>query len=319
MRKIEEIQISEDLKTLKQEKGELLKLIASDDLRWARIDDEIAAIKQTYGARHAFGKRRTTFEAPPLGLQVPIEAVIEKEPVTIICSTKGWMRSQKGHVDLSSDVKYKEGDSQRFAMHVETTDKLLVLSSSGRFYTLSVDKIPGGRGFGEPIRLLIDLGDDEIVTMFPYHPSQAEKKYLVVANDGRGFVVKTTDLVAQTKAGKQILNVAGKGVAKRCVLVEGEHVAVVGENRKLLIFKIDELPEMTKGRGVKLQFYRDGGLSDVKTFNSQEGLTWNFGSRKGGEKDIRSWIGRRSQSGRFAPIGFPRSNLFRPLSELEVL
>lgn len=319
LRKLEEIQIRQELDSLSTEKTELLKFLDHEDLRWTRIDEEITTIKQTYGARQTFGKRRTTFEEPPKNIHVPIEAVIEKESITIICSEKGWIRSLKGHVDLSSEIKYKEGDTQRFALHVETTDKVLLLSSSGRFYTLAADKIPSGRGFGEPIRLLVDLEEAEIVSLFPYHPGQAEKKYLIVASDGRGFIVKDTDLLAQTKAGKQILNVSGKTVAKRCIPIDGDSIAVIGENRKLLVFKTEELPEMAKGRGVKLQFYRDGDMSDVKIFNQEEGLTWRFAAKSGGEKDIRPWIGRRGQSGRFAPIGFPRSNLFCPLSDLEVL
>lgn len=310
LRKLEEMEIKRELDTLSLEKDALIALLASEDMRWERINDEISNIKQLYGARQAFGKRRTTFEDAPTGIMVPIEAVIEREPITIICSAKGWIRSMKGHVEPGAEIKYKDGDEQGYILHMETTDKLLVLSSNGRFYTIAADKVPSGRGLGEPIRLLIDLGDDDIVTMFAYHPGQEEKKYIIAASDGRGFIVKDSDLVAQTKSGKQILTVTGPVKAKKCVSISGDMVAVVGENRKILIFKLNELPEMSKGRGVKLQFYRDGGMSDVHTFDEKAGLSWQSGSRTRTETNLVQWLGRRGQSGRFAPIGFPRNNLF---------
>lgn len=311
LRKLEEMEIKRELDSLNLEKDGLLELLNDQGLRWDALNEEIAQIKQLYGARQGFGKRRTTFEAAPSGIMVPIEAVIEKEPITVICSAKGWVRSIKGHVQADSDIKYKDGDEEGFFLHMETTDKLLVLSSSGRFYTIGGDKIPGGRGFGEPIRLLIDLGEDDIVTMFVYRPGQEDRKYIVVSTDGRGFVVKDTDLLAQTKSGKQILTVSSPFRAKKCEPVEGDMIAVVGENRKILIFKIAELPEMSKGRGVRLQFYRDGGISDVTTFKSENGLSWQSGSKTRTETDLVQWTGRRGQSGRFAPIGFPRNNQFK--------
>lgn len=310
LRKLEEIEIQKELTSLEDEKQSLETLLSNEDLRWARINDEISAIKQLYGAKHAFGKRRTSFEDAPKGIMVPIEAVIEREPVTIICSAKGWIRSLKGHVETGAEIKYKDGDEEKYVLHMETTDKLLVLSSNGRFYTIGADKVSGGRGLGEPIRLLIDLGDDDIVTMFTYRPGQLEKKYIIVASDGRGFVVKDSDLIAQTKTGKQILTVSAPVQAMKCQSIAGDMVAVVGQNRKILIFKLSELPEMSKGRGVRLQFYRDGGISDVTTFESEKGLSWQSGSRTRTEQDVLQWTGRRGQSGRFAPIGFPRTNLF---------
>lgn len=310
LRKLEEMEIKRELDTLTQEKESLQTLLADKNLRWEKINDEIANIKQLYGARQAFGKRRTTFEAAPTGIMVPVEAVIEREPITVICSAKGWIRSIKGHVEDKSEIKYKDGDEEAYILKMETTDKLLVLSSNGRFYTIGGDKIPGGRGFGEPIRLLVDLGDDEIITMFPYRPGQEEKKFLIAATDGRGFIVNESDLVAQTKSGKQILTVSSGVKAKKCAPIQGDMVAVVGDNRKILIFKLSELPEMSKGRGVRLQFYRDGGMSDVVTFNQTEGLSWQSGTRTRTETDTLQWLGRRGQSGRFAPIGFPRNNKF---------
>jgi len=318
LRKLEEMEIKKELDSLTEEKIGLETLLGDEALRWTRIGDEIAAIKQLYGAKHAFGKRRTTFEEAPKGIMVPIEAVIEREPITIICSAKGWIRSLKGHVEPGADIKYKDGDEERYVLHMETTDKLLVLSSNGRFYTIAADKIPGGRGLGEPIRLLVDLGEDEIVTMFTYRPGQPEQKYIIVASDGRGFMVRDTDLIAQTKTGKQVLTVSAPIKAKKCLAIDGDMLAVVGENRKILIFKVDELPEMSKGRGVKLQFYRDGGLSDITTFKLEKGLSWQAGTRTRTETDVIQWIGRRGQSGRFAPIGFPRTNLFQVVSNLDL-
>jgi topoisomerase-4 subunit A len=318
LRKLEEMQIKGELDALMEEKKGLETLLANEDLRWSRISDEISTIKQLYGARQAFGKRRTTFEDAPKGILVPIEAVIERESITVICSAKGWIRSLKGHVEPGAEIKYKDGDEERYVLHMETTDKLLVLSSNGRFYTIAADKIPGGRGFGEPIRILVDLGEDEIVTMLSYRPGQVEKKYIIVASDGRGFVVRDTDLIAQTKTGKQVLTVSSPIKAKKCLAIEGDMVAVVGENRKILVFKLDDLPEMSKGRGVKLQFYRDGGLSDVTTFQLEKGISWQSGTRTRTETDVMQWTGRRGQSGRFAPIGFPRTNLFQVVSNLDL-
>lgn len=318
LRKLEEIEIQRELSKLTEEKEGLQALLADESLRWTRINDEIATIKQLYGARHAFGKRRTTFEDAPKGIIVPMEAVIEREPITIICSAKGWIRSLKGHVEPGADIKYKDGDEERYVLHMETTDKLLVLSSNGRFYTIAADKVPGGRGLGEPIRLIVDMGDDEIISMLTYRPGQPEKRYIIVADDGRGFIVKDTDLLAQTKSGKQILTVTAPNKAKKCLEIDGDMVAVVGQNRKILIFKVDELPEMSKGRGVKLQFYRDGSLSDVTTFYKEKGLSWQAGSRTRTETDVLQWAGRRGQSGRFAPIGFPRTNLFQAPSNLDL-
>lgn len=319
LRKLEEIQIKKECEELEQEKQGLETLLTDEILQWTKIEDEIADIKQNYGARHTFGKRRTTFEEAPSGIIIPIDAVIEKEPVTVICSEKGWIRSLKGHIENLDEVKYKDGDAQRFVMHLETTDKLLILSRGGKFYTLPVDKIPGGRGFGEPIRLLIELGEDEITAIITHRPGLEEKKHIIAASDGRGFIVKDKDLLAQTKNGKQILNVSGKISAEVCREVKGDMVAIVGVNRKLLIYPIAEIPEMAKGKGVRLQFYRDGQLGDITTFDKETGLVWKNGGRTKIEQDILPWIGRRGQSGRFAPIGFPRTNTFIPSSELEVI
>jgi topoisomerase-4 subunit A len=238
-----------------------------------------------------------------------MEAVIDREPVTVLCSSKGWIRAMKGHQEDVSDAKHKEGDRGRFSVHTQTTDKLLVFATNGRFYTIGVDKLPGGRGFGEPLRLIIDLpNDQDIVGLFVHDP---ERKLIVASADGRGFLVPEKDVVAQTKAGKQVLNLAAGVEAAICTPAEGDMVAVIGENRKLLVFPLAQLPEMSRGRGVILQRYKDGNLSDVKTYSRDEGLTWSISSgRKRTETALDAWLGNRAGSGRLPPNGFPRSNKF---------
>jgi topoisomerase-4 subunit A len=228
--------------------------------------------------------------------------------VTVICSDKGWIRAQKGQELDAAELKYKEGDRGRFIIPAETTDKLLVFGTNGRFYTLGVDKLPGGRGHGEPVRLMIDLGNDqEIVALFVHRP---DGKLLVASADGRGFIVPESEVAAQTRAGKQVLNLAESVEAAACAPVEGDTVAVIGENRKLLLFPLKELPEMGRGRGVILQRYKDGGLSDVKCFAYGEGLTWKQGERQRTETALAEWRGERGQAGRLPPQGFTRSNKF---------
>ena len=226
----------------------------------------------------------------------------------MILSRMGWIRAMKGHIDRSAEIKFKDGDGPAFAVHAQTTDKLLLFASNGRFYTLGCDKLPGGRGMGEPVRLMIDLpATDDIVVAMTYAP---DMKLLVASSDGRGFIVDAASVLAQTKNGKQVLNVDAPTRARICIPAAGDSVAVVGENRKILIFARDELPEMTRGKGVALQKYRGGGLSDVKVFNLSEGLTWASGERTRTETDVTEWIGRRGQSGRMAPRGFAANNRF---------
>jgi topoisomerase IV subunit A len=308
LRKLEEMEIRQERDQLTAEQKDLKGLLKDEDKQWKKIGDEIAALKKRFGPDTPLGKRRTKLGDAPTAVVVPLEAVVEREPVTIVCSEKGWIRAMKGHVAETDDIKYKEGDRGRFFLHAETTDKLMVFGTNGRFYTIGADKLPGGRGHGEPIRLMIDLGNDQdIVAVFANKPG---RKLLVAADDGRGFVVPEDEAVAQTKAGKQVLNV-GEGIeAQACTPVEGDHVAVIGDNRKLLIFPLAEVPEMTRGRGVTLQKYKDGGLSDVKVFNLAEGLTWRLGERVRTETDLRDWIGKRAQAGRLPPRGFATNNKF---------
>ena len=239
-----------------------------------------------------------------------MDAFIEKEPITVFLSDKGWIKAVKGHLEDSAiaDVKYKEGDRGRFAIRAETTDKIMLFATNGRFYTLAGDKLPGGRGFGEPVRLMIELGNEHaIVAAFVYKPGE---QFLLASSAGRGFIVKSDDVFAQTRGGKQALNVSGDEEAAVCARVEGDTVAVIGENRKLLLFPLKEVPEMSRGRGVILQRYKDGGLSDIKTFTYKQGLTWQQGDRTRTETDLKDWKGERAQAGRLPPKGFNKVNKF---------
>ena len=242
---------------------------------------------------------------------MPLEAMIEKEPITVVCSKMGWIRAMSGHVSLDRELKFKDGDEARFIFHAETTDKLLVFGSNGRFYTVQASNLPGGRGMGEPLRLMVDLPNDvEIVDLFIHQP---ERKLLVASNDGNGFIVAEADVLAQTRSGKQVLNVKGDVRATVCSSIEGDHVATVGQNRKMLVFPIAELPEMGRGKGVRLQKYKDGGVSDVRVFAAEEGLTWTDSSGRTftrGMDELLEWIGERAQAGRLRPTGFPRNNRF---------
>jgi len=245
---------------------------------------------------------------------VPLEAMIEREPITVVCSEKGWIRAHKGHVESAADLKYKEGDSGRFALHAETTDKLLVFATNGRFYTLGCDKLPGGRGLGEPLRLMIDMNEGhDAVAMFIHKPGGPARKLVAASDKGRGFVVEEADVIAQTRVGKQVLNLStGEEAATACIVGDGHtHLAVLGENRKLLIFPLAELPVMGRGRGVILQRYNKGGRADVATLDVKEGLSWRSGQQGvRTETDIKRWIGKRAQAGLVVPKGFARANRF---------
>jgi topoisomerase-4 subunit A len=313
LRKLEEEGIRKEHAGLTDQRKELKRLLKSEPERWRVIATEIKELKKQFGPASVLGARRTELGSPPADVVVPIEAVIEREPVTVLCSAKGWIRAIKGHAEdlttTAAQAKYKEGDRGRFAVPAWTTDKLLVFATNGRFYTIGADKLPGGRGFGEPLRLLFDLPNDQDVVAILVH--QSGEKLLVASADGRGFVVPEDEVVAQTKSGKQVLNLGSGLEAAACARVAGDSVAVIGENRKLLIFPLSELPVMTRGRGVILQRYRDGGLKDIKTFALKEGLTWQAGGgRTRTETDLTAWIGKRSAAGRLPPHGFPKSNRF---------
>ena len=308
LRKLEEFEIRREHDELSKEQKELQSLLASPEKRSQRISDEISEIKKQFGEKTILGKRRTIFAEAPAHKIIDIEAFVEKEPITILCSKMGWLRAVKGHLTDVSDMKHKEGDEEKFALHAQTTDKLLLFASNGRFYTLPCDKIPRGKGFGEPVRLMIDMENDvDIVDISIFTP---ELKLLIAANNGKGFVVEAVDVEAQTRNGKQILNVMENSRAMLCVPVEGDHVAVIGENRKLLIFPLSQIPVMKKGQGVTLQKYKEGELSDVKCFILKEGLSWALGGKTRTETDLKPWTGNRADAGRLPPTGFPRTNRF---------
>jgi len=308
LHKLQEIEIRGEHEALSDERKQLKSLLADEAGRWEAIAGEIRAIRDRFGKDTRFGPRRTILGEPPSVVVVPLEAMIEREPVTVVCSQRGWIRALRGHLPADTDLKYKEGDGHRFHLHAETTDKLLVFATNGRFYTLGCDKLPGGRGFGEPLNLMVDLGgENDIVAIFVHKPG---RRLLVAASDGRGFVVEEDGVLAQTRAGKQVLNVSGKVEAAVCVPADGDSVAVIGRNRKLLVFGLDEVPVMTRGRGVILQRYKDGGLSDAKVFARDAGLSWKHGGGERSETRLDGWIGKRAQAGRLPPQGFARSNKF---------
>ena len=308
LRKLEEMEIKGEHSALTRERAELDKLLKDSKLRWKEISGQINDIRKRFGAKTALGRRRTEIGDAPAAVDVPVEALIEKEPITILCSDKGWIKAARGHLDDVGEVKYKEGDKHKFALKAETTDKLIVFATNGRCYTIACDKLPGGRGYGEPVRLMTDLGNDhDVVALFIY---KAGTRLLVASSTGRGFVVPEDDVVASTKGGKQILNVSGDEEGAGACIVGGDTVAVIGDNRKLLLFPLADVPEMARGRGVFLQRYKDGGLSDLKTFTLADGLTWVTGAGVRTETDLMAWQGKRAQAGRLPPKGFPRSNRF---------
>ena len=310
LHKLEEISIREELAGLEDEQADLTRLLDDEDRQWTCIAYEVDRLRETFGPETVLGRRRTELGDAPGAEIVDFEALVAKEPVTVLCSEKGWIRTVGGHVTDTSGHRYKEGDRERFVLHGTTTDRLVLFGTDGRFYTIPVDRLPRGRGFGEPIRLSIDLGNDsEIVSLAVHDPA---RKLLVASTDGRGFLVPEQEVVAQTRAGKQVLNVAGDVEAAVCTDGAGDHVAVLGDSRKLLIFPAAELPEMTRGKGVILQKFRDGGLSDVRVFTLADGLECRTGSRirTFAAAELAGWIGKRAQAGRLPPKGFPRGNRF---------
>jgi topoisomerase-4 subunit A len=315
LRKLEEMEISKENKALTLEAKGLRGLIASPAEQTERLAADLAKLRALYGPTTPLGMRRTTIETAPSVKMISLDEMIDKEPLTIITSQKGWVRALKGHADLTAGdaVKFKEGDGPAFAFHAHTTDKISVAASDGRFYTLGGDKLPGGRGFGEPLRLMVDLGEGtEIVAIFVCKP---DMRLLVAASDGRGFIVEAGDVLAETRKGRQVLNPReGAKLALVRALAPGDDmIAVIGENRKLLVFGIDELPVMGRGQGVTLQKFKDGGLADARGFVMAEGLSWAMGgasARTRTESDLSFWKGARGSAGRLPPTGFPRDNKF---------
>lgn len=309
LRRLEEIELLREQSALMEERARLEDLLDSGDLQWDRISEQLKETKKQFGKDWVGGARRTTFAVAGEVADVPLEAMIDREPITVVCSQMGWIRAMTGHIDLSRELKFKDGDGPRFTFHAETTDRLLVFGANGRFYTLSASTLPGGRGMGEPLRLMVDLPNEaEILEIMIHKPG---RKLLVASSAGDGFIVPEDDVIAQTRSGKQVLNVRGDTRAMICKPTFGDTVAVVGENRKVLVFPLDELPEMGRGKGVRLQKYKDGGLSDATTFVMEAGLSWlDPAGRTRTETELTEWVGKRASSGRMAPRGFPRDNRF---------
>ena len=309
LRRLEELELVRERDALMEERAGLQDLLDSEEIQWSTISEQLRQTRKEFGAKSEFGARRSTFAEAGEVEDVPLEAMIEREPITVVCSKMGWIRAMSGHIDLGRELKFKDGDGPRFIFHAETTDKILLLGTNGRFYTLQASTLPGGRGMGEPVRLMVDLPQDvEILMLFIHKPG---RKLLLASSAGDGFVVPEDEVIAQTRGGKQVLNVRAPNTAAVCRPVLGDHVAVVGENRKVLVFALDELPEMARGKGVRLQKYKDGGLSDATTFDFSEGLSWlDPAGRTRTETALAEWTGKRAGAGRMAPRGFPRDNKF---------
>ncbi|MGN7871583.1 DNA topoisomerase IV subunit A [Paracoccus sp. 22332] len=312
LRKLEEIELRAERDALQDERQALQAMLADDRAQWARVSDQLKEVRNLFGKSRPEGQRRTLIAEAQDIAPLDMDAMIEREPLTVILSKMGWIRAMKGHQPLDAEVKFKDGDGPGLAIHAETTDKLMIFASNGRFYTLPANSLPGGRGMGEPLRLMIDLPNEaEVIALFPWREGE---RYLVASKAGDGFIVAAGDILAQTKTGKQVLN----GDALLCRPVGGDHLAVVGTNRKMLVFPLSELPEMARGKGVRLQKYRSGGglvaddtLSDAAFLTLADGLRWQeSGGRTRTEPDLTAWLGKRASAGSMAPRGFPRDNKF---------
>lgn len=320
LRRLEEMELLAEQSALMEERAGLQDLLDDEGLQWARIAEELKEIRAKFGKKAPGGERRSGFAEAVEVAEVPLEAMIDREPITVVCSKMGWIRAMKGHIALDSELKFKDGDEGRFLFHAETTDRLLIFGSNGRFYTLSASQLPGGRGMGEPVRLMVDLPNETEIVDLMIH--RAGQRLLVASSAGDGFVVPSDEVLAQTRAGKQVLNVKDDVTAVICKPVEGDHVAVISKNRKFLVFPVAELPEMTRGKGVRIQKYNqtrgrqgtlelDGGLSDLTTFRGEDGLKWTMpNGQVRHEKDLSPYVGKRASVGRQPPYGFPRDNRF---------
>jgi topoisomerase IV subunit A len=312
LRRLEEMEIRQEDKDLKAERRKLQDLLRSEPEQWKKVAEEIKELRTAFGPKTPLGKRRTNFAEPPEHDEAAIEeAMVVREPITVVVSEKGWIRALRGHVSDFSGVAFKADDALKFAFPAETTSKCLIFASNGRFYTIEASKLPGGRGHGEPVRLFIDLEQEgELVTVMPY---VGGRKFLVAGRQGNGFVIAEDECLANTRKGKQVLNLKEGDAACALASVEGEQVAVIGENRKMLVFPLEQVPDMTRGRGVRLQRYKDGGLSDIKTFKGADGLSWTDSAGRAftlALRELADWRGNRADAGRLAPKGFPRINKF---------
>jgi topoisomerase-4 subunit A len=312
LRKLEEFEIRTEDKNLRSELKDINAILKSETEQWKKVGEQVRKVRDMFGPKTPLGKRRTIFaDAPEHDLAAIEEAFVEREPVTVVMSDKGWVRTLKGHVEDLSNLSFKTDDKLGFSFFAETTSKLMLFATNGRFYSLDVAKLPGGRGHGEPIRMFIDMEQDAaIVSLFV---NTGGRKFLVASHEGQGFIVNEDDCVGTTRKGKQVLNVEVPNEARALATVKGDTVAVIGENRKMLIFPIDQVPEMARGRGVRLQKYKDGGLSDVTTFVAKDGLTWRDSAGRefnATMKELSEWRGNRADAGRLPIKGFPKSNKF---------
>jgi topoisomerase IV subunit A len=312
LRKLEEMEIRTEDKNLRNELKGVMAILGSEAEQWSKVGEQVSKVREIFGPKTPLGKRRTQFaDAPEHDLAAIEEAFVEREPVTVVVSEKGWVRTLKGHVADLSGLTFKTDDKLDKAFFAESTSKLLLFATNGRFYSLDVAKLPGGRGHGEPIRMFIDMEQDAaIMSLFV---NKGGRKFLVASHEGQGFVVNEDDCVGNTRKGKQVLNVDMPNEARTLATVTGDTVAVIGDNRKMLLFPIDQVPEMARGRGVRLQKYKDGGLSDIATFNAKEGLTWKDSAGREFSatiKELADWRGNRADAGRLPPKGFPKSNKF---------
>lgn len=313
LRRLEEMQLKRENEALLKEKDEINLLLSDEARQWKKVSAQIKELRKTYGPDTPLGKRRTTFADAPTSADVELAsaALIEREPITIVVSEKGWIRALKGHVADLSGLQFKGDDKLRLSFLAETTSRILVLATDGRAFTLDASKLPGGRGMGEPIRVMADLGEGEdIATVLPYTAGQ---KMIVSASDGRGFLVSQDDMIGGTRKGRQVLNVDKPAELSIVRPANGDHVAIVGNNRKLLVFPLDQVPEMARGKGVRLQRYRDGAVSDILVFNKADGLSWVDGAGRNFTvklPELKEWIGNRSDAGHLPPKGFPKSNKF---------
>ena len=306
LRRLEEMEIRREHKALSKEQREVEALLKDPARRWRKIEGELAAVRDKFG-EGALGARRTVLGQVPLAVDVNADNLIEREPITVVLSDKGWIRAVKGHLAEGTELKFKEGDKLRLLVPCQTTDRLCLFAGNGRAYTLRAGDLPRGRGDGQPIRVLAELGDDDVAALFVWREGL---RYLVASSSSRGFVVPAADLLAEKRTGKQVLNVKPPETALLCIPAEGDHVAVIGTNRKLLVFPLNEVPELSRGSGVLLQKHRDGKLADAKVFRLAEGLTWRLGEKTRTETGLRDWTGARGQSGRMPPNGFPKTGRF---------
>ena len=307
LRKLEEMEIRNEHKKLSAEQKGLQGLLKDEGKRWIKIGEEIAEVEQKFG-KGPLGLRRTKISAAAPVLEIVAEALVEREPITVILSEKGWIRAQKGHLADDAELKFKEGDKLAHLLRCESTDRIALLATNGRVYTLKGSDIPRGRGDGQAIRLLVEMANEDGVLRL-FIPDAAQK-YLVASSSGRGFILPGIELASERRAGKTIVTLKPGEEWAVCVPAKGDHVAVIGENRKLLVFPLDQLPEMPRGAGVQLQKYKDGGLADAKVFALADGLTWRIGEKTRTEPRLTDWLGARAAAGRLPPNGFPRGNRF---------